>query len=53
MPSEIPMKGEFSDNRRDCRVLFQIMVIIFYYVLAMPSLIFGLSPDAASDGCKF
>lgn len=52
VPPEIPMKGESSDNRRDFRALFQTMVIILYYVLATPTLVFVLSPDATSDGHK-
>lgn len=50
--SEIPMKGESLDNRRDFRALFQTLVIILYYVLATPTLIFVLSPNATSDGHK-
>lgn len=52
VPPEIPMKGESLDNRRDFRALFQTMVIILYYVLATPTLVFVLSPDATSDGHK-
>lgn len=51
--SEVFVRGEFSDSRNIFRALFQNIIIIFYHVLATPSLIFALSPDATSAGNKF